>query len=168
MPTNRQTWEAWAREDAAREGLPVAGYLALIERESGWNPNAASTAGARGLLQFMPATAAELGIDPHSPAAAIAAGAAYLVDIRHYLDTQGVPVSSWAPVLAGYNWGMGNVRRAWLDYGADWLSHAPTETREYVAALLPLWDGGGGLSAIVVALLAVLGLWGAWRFGTAA
>ena len=170
MPTapERAQWEAWAEEDAAREGLPVAGYLALIQRESGWNPNAVSAAGAVGLLQFMPATAADLRIDPRSPAASIEAGAAYLAWIRGWLGGQGVPVESWDTTLASYNYGVGNVRTAWQTGGTDWLAHTPAETRAYVAALLPLWDGGGRMTAVVLAFLAALGLWGVWRVGAAA
>lgn len=81
-----------------------------------------SSAGALGIAQFMPATAAELGIDPLNPAQAIPAAARYLRSLYLRFGT-------WREALAAYNWGMGNVER-------KGLAAAPRETRNYFTAIL--------------------------------
>ena len=48
--------------------------------------------------------------------------------LSHYGDV--------TPALAAYNWGAGNVDKAMYEYGDDWLSNAPAETRNYVQAIL--------------------------------
>jgi cell wall-associated NlpC family hydrolase len=52
-------------------GLPAGLLSAVARQESGYDPRATSPAGARGLMQFMPATARGMGIDPMDPAQAI-------------------------------------------------------------------------------------------------
>ena len=56
-----------AEADAAR--IDARLVVALVAVESSWRPNAVSPAGARGLGQLMPATAAGLGVDPDDPEA---------------------------------------------------------------------------------------------------
>ena len=59
-----------------------------MKAESGGNPRAVSAAGAQGLMQFMPATARQYGVDPFDPPQAIEGGARMLADLyRKY----GVP-----------------------------------------------------------------------------
>ena len=59
---------------ARRNGLDPALLAGLVKQESGFNANAVSPAGARGLTQLMPATAAGLGVsDPTDPAQALGA-----------------------------------------------------------------------------------------------
>jgi soluble lytic murein transglycosylase-like protein len=81
-----------------------------------------SRTGALGIAQFMPATAAELGIDPLDPHEAIDAAGSYL---RKLYDQLG----DWGKALAAYNWGIGNVKRRGMDA-------APKETRDYVSQVL--------------------------------
>lgn len=81
----------------------------------------ASPAGALGIAQFMPATAAELGFNPLDPYASISGSARYLRDLRKQTN-------SWAEALAAYNWGIGNVKR-------KGLAAAPAETKSYVAGI---------------------------------
>lgn len=81
-----------------------------------------SSAGAIGIMQFIPATAKEVGIDPLKPMEAIPGAARYL---RQQFDRFG----SWELALAAYNWGPGNVSRRGF-------RNAPTETKRYVAAIL--------------------------------
>jgi len=60
---------------AARYGVDPAPLAAIAEQESGFNPNAANPSGARGIMQFMPATARSYGIDPTDPQQSIDAAA---------------------------------------------------------------------------------------------
>jgi soluble lytic murein transglycosylase-like protein len=91
---------------AKRHGIDPALLAGLVKQESGFNPAAASPAGARGLTQLMPATAAGLGVsDPLDPAQALEGGAKYL---REQLDRFGGDV---ARALAAYNAGPGAVQR---------------------------------------------------------
>lgn len=80
-----------------------------------------SAVGALGIAQFMPATAAEVGIDPLNPVQAIYGAAKYL---RRQFDSFG----DWRLALAAYNAGPGNVRK----YGG-----VPPfdETQKYVAEI---------------------------------
>lgn len=89
----------------ARYGLDPDVLAAVAKVESGGNPNAVSSAGARGLMQFMPATARSYGIDPLDPAQAIDAAAKMLTQQR---DAFG---GSLELALAAYNAGPGAVRR---------------------------------------------------------
>jgi surface antigen len=56
-----------ALEAARAAGIPTTPFLRQINAESGFNPHAVSPAGAIGIAQFMPATAAGLGINPWDP-----------------------------------------------------------------------------------------------------
>ena len=56
---------------AASNGIPAALLAALVSHESGFEPTAVSSAGAEGIAQFMPATAAGMGINPDDPTEAI-------------------------------------------------------------------------------------------------
>jgi soluble lytic murein transglycosylase-like protein len=97
-----------AEIDAAAQkyGLDPALLRGLIRQESNFDPNAGSPAGAQGLCQLMPGTAASLGCtNVHDPAQNIDAGARYL---RQQLDAFGGDVSK---ALAAYNAGPGAVQR---------------------------------------------------------
>jgi soluble lytic murein transglycosylase-like protein len=77
---------------------------AVAKAESGFNPNAVSGAGARGLMQIMPGTARELGVNPMNPTEAIN-GAAKL--LKSHLSRFG----STELALAAYNAGPGAVNK---------------------------------------------------------
>jgi cell wall-associated NlpC family hydrolase len=87
----------------AKYGLPATLLAAVASTESGFDPGAVSAAGARGLMQLMPGTAAGLGVDPMDPAQAID-GAARLLS-RNLRSFGSLPLA-----LAAYNAGAGAVR----------------------------------------------------------
>jgi soluble lytic murein transglycosylase-like protein len=91
---------------ARNNGIDPALLAGLVRQESNFNPIAASPAGARGLTQLMPGTAAGLGVtDVTDPAQALDGGARYL---RQQLDAFGGDVTK---ALAAYNAGPAAVQR---------------------------------------------------------
>ena len=109
---------------AQASNLPAPLIYAVIEQESGWNPLAVSSKGAKGLMQLMDETATMLGVkNVFDPVENVLAGSGYL---RQLLDEFG----SLELALAAYNAGPGAVRR----YG---LSVPPfAETQNYVRSIL--------------------------------
>ena len=143
LPTSGLDWSAGAANGAlpagtpyadlftaaaARYGLPPRLLAAVAQVESNFNPSAVSAAGAQGLMQFMPGTAAGMGVDATDPASAID-GAARL--LSGHLAKYG----SVAVALAAYNAGSGTV---------DQYGGVPpfSETQAYVAKVLALMSGG--------------------------
>nr|WP_246852104.1 lytic transglycosylase domain-containing protein [Patulibacter sp. SYSU D01012] len=117
------------RAAAARHGLDPQIFTNLVRQESGFDPNAGSSAGARGLCQLMPGTAATLGVrDLTDPAQSLEGGAKYL---RQQLDRFG---GDYRKALAAYNAGPGAVQR----YGG--VPPYP-ETQHYVATILGPQNG---------------------------
>jgi soluble lytic murein transglycosylase-like protein len=99
-------YAAQITQAAQANGIDPALLAGLIKQESGFNPNAGSGAGARGLTQLMPGTAAGLGVtNVLDPAQSINAGAKYL---KQQLDAFGGDVTK---ALAAYNAGPGAVKR---------------------------------------------------------
>jgi soluble lytic murein transglycosylase-like protein len=98
-------YDAQITAAATRYGLDPALLKGLIRQESNFDPAARSGAGAQGLTQLMPGTAAALGVDPTDPAQAIEGGARYL---KQQLDRFG---NDPAKALAAYNAGPGAVAR---------------------------------------------------------
>jgi soluble lytic murein transglycosylase-like protein len=99
-------FEAEINAAATSNGIDPALLKGLVQQESGFNPNARSGAGAVGLTQLMPGTAAALGVtDPTDPAQSLQGGARYL---REQLDRFG---GDERLALAAYNAGPGAVSK---------------------------------------------------------
>jgi soluble lytic murein transglycosylase-like protein len=104
-------------------GIPENYLAKLLNAESSYNPaiisgQRKSTTGATGIAQFMPGTAAELGVNPTDPMSSIDGAGRYL---KQLYDQFG----NWTEAIAAYNWGPGNVSK-------KGLAKAPTETVNYV------------------------------------
>jgi cell wall-associated NlpC family hydrolase len=85
--------------------LPEGLLKAVARAESNFNPRAKSPAGAIGLMQIMPGTARELGVDPRDPAEAVDGAARLLRSNLRQFD------GSVRLAVAAYNAGPGAVRR---------------------------------------------------------
>ncbi len=125
------------RAEAAAQGMDPALILAVIQKESEFDPEAGSAAGALGLMQMLPDTAVWLGLDDPSRLTDPAVGIKYGVKYMKYLwgmfsddDPSSLPAEaanteSFRKMTAAYNAGPGNVE----EYGG-----VPpfSETKEYV------------------------------------
>ncbi|MCC8952645.1 lytic transglycosylase domain-containing protein [Bradyrhizobium sp. Pear77] len=109
-------------KDAAQASeIPVAFFARLIWQESHFRSNEVSHAGAQGVAQFMPETAAEVGLDdPFDPLKALPASAKLLRKLRDDFGNLGL-------AAAAYNAGSGRVQK-WLARQGE----LPRETRDYV------------------------------------
>ena len=117
-------YEALIDQAASRNGLDPAVLHGLIQQESGFDPNAASSAGASGLTQLMPGTASSMGVaNPLNPAESIEGGARYLGQLMTQF------AGNTEDALAAYNAGPGAVEQ----YGGI---PPYAETQSYVAKVL--------------------------------
>lgn len=89
---------------AVSNGETPALLAGLLETENGFKSTGCSDAGACGIAQFMPETAAQYGLDVNNVNQSIQTAGRYLRDIRSYLKTTDDRL-----VYTAYNWGMGNV-----------------------------------------------------------
>ncbi|MEY9183066.1 hypothetical protein ABIG06_004645 [Bradyrhizobium sp. USDA 326] len=109
------------REAAESSGIPVPFFARLIWQESRFKSNEVSHAGAQGVAQFMPETAAEVGLDdPFDPMKALPASAKFLRKLRDDFGNLGL-------AAAAYNAGPGRIQK-WLARESE----LPRETRDYV------------------------------------
>lgn len=85
-------------------GLPAGLLRRMAYQESRFNPAVRSPAGAIGLMQFMPATAAAYGLNPLDPVASINAAGKMMLSLHKQFGR-------WDYALAAYNWGSGNLTK---------------------------------------------------------
>jgi soluble lytic murein transglycosylase-like protein len=120
---SRAAIDRCVRANAVSARVDPALVEAIIANESGFDPHATSRAGAAGLMQLMPKTAASLGVrDPYDPAQNVRGGTRYL---RMLLDRFG----DVELAIAAYNAGPGAV---------EWYGGVPpyAQTRAYVRNVL--------------------------------
>ena len=124
MAASRHSVCAFIERESTARGLPPIFMARLIWKESRFNALAVSPKGARGIAQFMPATAAERGlVDPYDVDEAIMHSAMYVSDLSAQFGNLGL-------AAAAYNAGPGRV--------AGWIAGRrtlPAETRDYVASI---------------------------------
>lgn len=127
MPEKVLPWASDIESAATEAGVDPMLLAAVMEQESRGNASAKSPKGAIGLMQLMPGTAAELGVDPNDPKQNIRGGAIYLAKQLARYD------GDVDKALAAYNAGPGAVDKA---------GGVPNfaETRDYVAKIRGRYD----------------------------
>lgn len=134
-------YDSLLRYYAEKAGLDWRYAKAQMLQESAANPTAVSPVGARGLFQFLGRTWREWwdgtpGIQAEPPAGSIDNPELQIQRrcdyMRWLLRELG---GDLVRATAAYNWGIGNLRVAERRYGPLWLTHAPKETRDYVARI---------------------------------
>ena len=126
-PRNVSKYDEYIREASKRFNIPMPLIRAVVAVESNFDPTAVSHAGAQGLMQLMPKTAEEMGVDdPFDPRKNILGGTRYLRMLANAFD------GDLVLTLAGYNAGHRAVSR--------YMDIPPfTETQRYVRRVLRLY-----------------------------
>jgi Transglycosylase SLT domain len=129
LPERMQLFAPVLLDEAGRQGVDPVLALAVMQVESGGNPQAVSPKGAQGLMQLMPGTARELGVDPRDPAQNIRGGVTYL---KQQLDRFGGNVMK---AVSAYNAGPGAIEEGRM----------PAETRQYIKLVQQQYQKLAGL-----------------------
>jgi soluble lytic murein transglycosylase-like protein len=135
VPLNRTTsFDPFIEEASQRFDVDTALIRGVIRTESSFNPNAVSSAGAKGLMQLMDGTARMLGVSNSlDPQQNIQGGTKYLSDLLARYD------GNIKPALAAYNAGPGRVDQAGIRTNEDFEARKhmlPQETQRYVPKVL--------------------------------
>lgn len=140
---NRQSSHGWQPPNSAapylksirqaeqQEGIPAGVLARLIYQECRYREDiicgkVVSPAGAVGIAQIVPRWHPEAR--PLDPEHSIFYAARYLAQLNRQFN-------DWPAALAAYNWGSGNVNKARMQHGRNWLEKAPKETRNYVSQI---------------------------------
>lgn len=118
-----------AQAAATAAGISPVYFVRQINQESRFNPNAVSPAGAVGIAQFLPSTAAGLGVNPWDPTQALYGAARLMASSYHQYG-------DYAKALAAYNAGPGQLQSAEYACGVNWLNCMPAETQNYVYVIM--------------------------------
>ena len=137
-PFNQDEYEKYKptiQQASQQYNIPETLLTRLLYQESKFDPEIvsgkiSSRAGAQGIAQFMPRTAASVsetgGVDPMDPTSSIFGAA-------HYLRNLNDKFPDWRDTLAAYNWGQGNLTKKGIE-------NAPYETSNYYQQIL--FDAG--------------------------
>lgn len=109
-PAEAEPYRKLIAAASGKHSVPQNLLARLLWTESRFRPDiidgrVRSSAGALGIAQFMPATAAAFKIDPLDPRQAIDAAAQYLRQLKNRFGT-------WRYALIAYNWGQGNLAKS--------------------------------------------------------
>ncbi len=147
VPAGASKWVPKLQKIFADEGVPVA-LVWMAEVESTFNPRARSPVGARGLFQFMPATAKEFGLSTFlpdertNPEKSARAAAQFLKQLHARFN-------DWPLAIAAYNAGGGRVSRTLTRQKATTFAEIsptlPSETRMYVPKVLATMEVRAGV-----------------------
>lgn len=132
FPRNKSAWDSTVQAMSKKYGVCAALIHAVILTESNYNPTARSGVGAGGMMQLMPATAAELGVkNVYDPVQNIEGGAKYLAQLMKKYN------NNITLAAAAYNAGPGNVNK---------YNGVPPfkETQNYVVKVNAGVKAGGG------------------------
>jgi soluble lytic murein transglycosylase-like protein len=129
FPEQIERWRPLAEEHGSKFGVDPRLVLAVIEQESAGDPDATSKAGASGLMQIMPATAKDMGLDSNenlfNADTNVRLGTKYLAWLSNFfLPGDRLSKPDFSPmtmlhtqlVLASYNGGVGNVTRKYRGF----------------------------------------------------
>ncbi len=136
-------YDAMVKKHALSQGIDPNLLAAMMYVESGGDRMARSEAGAVGLMQFMPKTAAQYGVgDRTDPEQSIRGAAKYMRDLLDMFD------GKVAMAVMAYNAGPGTIRKG----------SRPAETKKYVDRVMALYTRAGGNQQPVGQLAGVEGL----------
>jgi len=126
----KSQYVAIAQQDAISVGISPDYFTRQINDESGFNPNSVSPSGAVGIAQFLPGTAAGMGINPWDPIQALRGAAQMMANYSHQFG------GDYAKALAAYNGGTATVQYAVNNCSSNWLNCLPGETRHYIYVIM--------------------------------
>ena len=149
-----------AAKQAKRYNVDPELYIRLIERESGFDPNARGAAGELGLAQIMPKTALDPGFgttpieDRSDPMESLRFGAEHLANMTKHYD------GDVATALMAYNGGSGNVANGTISkdaqkYATELMNGKEVRPVSRPSALVPQAEDKAGQAAIAKGLAAL-------------
>lgn len=135
-PATFSKFDPLIQSAASKYGVDPNLIFRMIKHESNFNPKAISPVGAKGLMQLMPDTAADLGVrNVFDPEENLDAGVRYISQLLNKYD------GDVNKALAAYNWGPGRVDKHGID-------NLPAETRNYLQKILGGEDVGSSIARV--------------------